>query len=84
MADHYVAAESVEKVQRRYPGGGKLGPSYTESIPTGICHAVAAGADRTACGLSTDGLVCLEDHRWGSGLGLGHYWCEQCRAVVPL
>ena len=82
MGNHYVVAEAAKRVTRKYPGGAKFGDFFTETIPTGTCHAAAPDDERTACGIAVKPpLVVIEEHRWGSGVAS---WCEQCAAIVPL
>lgn len=76
--EYYLASEGSGRIESKATGKGAQ--RWSAPVPTGTCHAVAAGDDSTACGVDTDGLVIWEQP-WSQGF-LGRRRCRECLAVV--
>lgn len=76
---YYLASEGSRRIESKAVGKD-VAQRWSAPVPTGTCHAVAAGVDRTACGANVDGLV-LWEQPWSQGF-LGRQRCRECSAVV--
>lgn len=74
---HYLVSEGSTRIRSE---AGKGAQPLSDPVPTGICHAAAAGAERTVCGVDTENLV-LWDQPWSQGF-MASLRCRECSAIL--